>query len=87
MPDKLDKTKDLQKFLGLVNYARNFIKDLEKISGPLYSKVGGKGQKFFNTEDIKLLQKIKKRVKNIPDLNIPLEIDYLILETDGSLQG
>ncbi|MCF8704118.1 reverse transcriptase family protein, partial [Corynebacterium sp. MC-02] len=43
MPDKLDKTKDLQKFLGLVNYARNFIKDLGKIAGPLYSKTGGKG--------------------------------------------
>lgn len=26
MPDKLDKTKDLQKFLGLVNYGRNFTK-------------------------------------------------------------
>jgi len=36
MPDKLDKTKDLQKFLGILNYARNFIKDLGKVAGPLY---------------------------------------------------
>ena len=87
MPNKLDNTKDLQKFLGLVNYARNFIKDLGKIAGPLYSKTGSKGQKHFNTEDIKLVQQIKDKVKNIPDLNIPLESDYLIIETDGSLKG
>ena len=36
MPDKLDNVKELQKFLGIVNYARSFIKDLGKIAGPLY---------------------------------------------------
>lgn len=87
MPDKLDNTKDLQKILGLINYARNFIKDLGKIVGPLYSKTGTKGQKHFNTEDIKLVQQIKDKVKNISDLSIPLESDYLIIETDGSLKG
>jgi len=87
MPDKLDNTKDLQKFLGLVNYARTFIKDLGKIAGPLYSKTGSKGQKHFNIEDIKLVQQIKEKVKNIPELSIPLETDYLIIETDGSFQG
>ena len=70
MPDKLDNTKDLQKFLGLVNYARNFIKDLGKITGPLYSKTGSKGQKYFNTEDIKWQVKrmIFDRYKNNLDL-------------------
>ena len=55
MPDKLEKTKNLQKFLGLVNYARNFIQDLGKIAGHLYAKTGSKGQKHFNNEDIKLV--------------------------------
>lgn len=53
MPDKLDKTKDLQNFLGLLNYARAFIKDLGKVAGPLYSKTGSIGQNFFTTKDIK----------------------------------
>lgn len=38
-------------------------------------------------EDIKLVQKLKSMVKDIPDLVMPLETDYLIVETDGSLQG
>ena len=87
MLDKLEKTKDLQKFLGLVNYARNFIQDLGKIAGPLYAKTGSKGQKNFNIEDIKLIQKIIEKIKNIPDLKIPLESDYLIIQTDGSDLG
>lgn len=87
IPDKLDNTKELQKFLGLVNYARNFIQDLGKIAGPLYAKTGSKGQKHFNIEDIKLVQQIKEKVKNIPNLQIPLESDYLIVQTDGSKLG
>jgi len=87
MPDKLDNIKELQKFLGIINYARNFIKDLGKIAGPLYAKTGSTGQKYFNSGDIKLVQKIKETIKNIPDLNMPLETDYLIIETDGSFEG
>lgn len=33
-PDKLENLKQIQQFLGLVNYARSFIKDLGKIAGP-----------------------------------------------------
>ena len=32
--------KALQQLLGLVNYARPFIKNLGKLAGPLYSKIG-----------------------------------------------
>jgi len=63
MPDKLDNTKELQKKIGILNYARNFIKDLGKVVGPLYSKTGTHGQKTFNTEDIKSVQKLKKWLK------------------------
>lgn len=87
MPDKLDKTKELQKFLGMLNYARHFIKDLGKVAGPLYAKTGSTGQKFFNIEDIKLVQKLKDMIKTIPDLQLLLESDYLIIETDGCDTG
>ena len=87
MSYRLNSLKDLQKILGIINYARPFIKDLEKLAGPLYSKTGSKGQRNFNIEDIKLVQKIKDKIKNISDLNMPLEWDYLIIETDGSIQG
>ena len=45
--DKIEETKELQKFLGLLNYARPFIKDLSKIARPLFSKVGKKRTKIF----------------------------------------
>ena len=41
-PDKIEETKELQKILGLLNYTRPFIKNLSRIAGPLFSKVGSK---------------------------------------------
>lgn len=87
MPDNLSNIKDLQTFLGLLNCARNFIKDLGKIPGPLYSKTAKNGQKTFNHEDIKLVQKIKQLVVKLPDLNLSVDADYIIIETDGCAQG
>ena len=52
-PDKIEETKELQNILGLLNYARPFIKKLSRIVGPLFSKVGSKGHKYFNQTDIK----------------------------------
>lgn len=87
MPDKLETKRELQQFVGLVNYGRKFIKNLSSLAGPLYSKLGKNGQRFFNQEDIKLVQKIKEEVKKIQPLKLPKETDYLILETDGSVLG
>ena len=41
-PDKIEDTKELQKFLGLLNYTIPFIKNLSRIACPLFSKVGSK---------------------------------------------
>ncbi|KAJ9544475.1 hypothetical protein OSB04_024182 [Centaurea solstitialis] len=46
--DKLEDLKQLQKFLGVINYARPFIKNLGKIAGPLYAKTSPNWQKKFN---------------------------------------
>ena len=37
-PDKMEDIKTLRAFLGLLNYARNFTKDLGKYTTPLYNK-------------------------------------------------
>jgi len=68
-PDKMEDTKTLRAFLGLLNYARNFINDLGKYTVPLYNKTSLTGQRKFNTEDIKLVQKIKEMVNNLPYLS------------------
>jgi hypothetical protein len=55
--------KVLQQFLGIVNYAMNYIDNLAKLTGPLYAKLRYNGQKYFNFEDIKLVKIIKDKVK------------------------
>ena len=55
--------------------------------GPLYSKTTKSGQRHFNSEDIKLVKKIKEAVKNIKPLELPLVTDYIIIEVDGCKEG
>ena len=85
--DEIEETKELQKFLGLLNYVRPLIKYLSKIVGPLFSKIGKNGQKYFNQKDINLIKKIKTIVTKLPPLVVPLINDYLVIETDGCSLG
>jgi hypothetical protein len=79
--------KVLQQFLGVVNYARNDIDNLAKLAGPLYAKLRKIGQKYFNSEDIKLVKIIKDKVKDLNPLELPLDDHYFINETDASKEG
>ena len=55
------RIKDIQKFLGLVNYYRQFIKDFTSIARPLNDLVK-KNQKWNQTEkQEKTFKKLKKR--------------------------
>ena len=78
-PDKMKDIKTLRSFLGLLNYARGYIKDLGKYTSPLYNKTSLTGQRKFNSEDIKLVKEIKEKVKNLPELSLPLDSDYLVM--------
>ena len=88
-PDKLEDLKTLQSFLGLLNYVRSYIKNLSQLVGPLYSKNTGQKYraKYFNQEDIKLVQKIKEFVKNLSTLHLSLENEYKIIQLDASQTG
>ncbi|WVZ48793.1 hypothetical protein U9M48_000202 [Paspalum notatum var. saurae] len=59
--DVMNNKKKLQEFLGIVNYARNYIDNLAKLAGPLYAKLRKNGQKYFNSEDIKLGAILKQK--------------------------
>jgi hypothetical protein len=83
----MNDKKILQQFLGIVNYARNYIDNLAKLAGPLYAKLRKNGQKYFNSEDIKLVKAIKEKVKYLKPLELPLDDNYLIIETDASQEG
>ena len=71
-PDKLKDLKTLQSFLGLLNYARPYIKNLSRLVGPLYRKIKNTGQRYFNKEDIKLVQKNKGTCKASPNFTFSL---------------
>ena len=79
--------KSLQQVIGLAIYARPFIKKLEKIVGPLYSKLGGTRVKQFNIEDDKQVENVKQAVTSLQDLKLPLDTDYLIVECNGCEEG
>ena len=86
-PDVMNDKKTLQQFLGIVNYARNYIENLAKLAGPLYAKLRKNGQKHFNSEDIRLVRVIKEKVKELKPLELPLDDYYFIIETDASEIG
>jgi len=86
-PDKMEDIKTLRSFLGLLNYARSFIPNLGKYTAPLYNKTSLKGERKFNSEDIKLDQDIKQKVNKLPTLQLPLDSGYLVLECDGCESG
>ena len=87
MPDKLEGLKQIQSFLGKLNYARNFNPNLGQITRPLYNKSKQIRERRFNNEDIKVVQKIKDTVRKIKLLELPPHNAYLIIESDGKIRG
>ena len=56
-----------------------YTKDLSKTIVPLYCKTQIGEQKYFNKEDIELV-----KLKDVLELNLPLESNYVVIETDAS---
>ncbi|AAN75640.1 polyprotein [Taro bacilliform virus] len=85
--EKLQSKKGLRSFLGILNYARNHIPNLGKIAGPLYSKTSIYGDIRFSASDWKLINEIKAIVEKLPPLDYPPEQAYIIIESDGCMEG
>lgn len=85
-PKDFRDIKTIQK-LGILNYARKYIPNLYKLVAPLYNKIKIKGERRMNQEDYSLIKKIKEVVSRLEPLRLPDSTDYLIVETDGSLEG
>lgn len=79
--------KELRSLLGLLNYAKPYLKDIGKLSGPLYNKTSLKEQKHFNQQDIELVKIIKNMVKTLLTQTLPLDSDYLVIEIDSCETG
>ncbi|KAG6468805.1 hypothetical protein ZIOFF_073498 [Zingiber officinale] len=84
---ELQTTKELRSWLGLLNYAQSYIPNLGKILGPLYSKTSPNGEKKMNSQDWALVRKVKAIIKELPNLTIPPAQCYMLIETDGCMEG
>nr|GFA35476.1 ORFIII-like polyprotein [Tanacetum cinerariifolium] len=85
--EELKTKKGLRSFLGILNYARTHIPKLRILLRPLYEKTNAHGDKRMKPFDYNLVRKIKEQVQNLLDLEIPPENAYIVLETDGCMEG
>lgn len=85
--DAMKDKKGLRSWLGILNYARAYIPNLGTLLGPLYSKTRTHGDKRMKDSDWKIVRQIKEKVQNRPDLDLPPAQCYIILESDGCMEG
>jgi hypothetical protein len=79
--------RGLQKFLGMINYDRMFLKNITEETRPLY-KLTMKDEKYIWSEKAELaFEKIKNNWKVNLELNIPNYDETFVLETDASDVG
>ncbi|KAJ1685927.1 hypothetical protein LUZ63_017317 [Rhynchospora breviuscula] len=85
--EKLKEKAGMRSWLGILNYARSYIPKLGTLLGPLHSKTSEHGDKRLKSSDYEIIRKVKQVVQQLPDLEFPPEGSYIILETDGCMEG
>ena len=76
-------SKEVERFLGLANYHRSFIKNFAELAQPLYS-LTGKNKFKWEDEEQAAFDELKDALTNPPVLGLPNSYDPLILDTDAS---
>ena len=79
-------TKQVEKFLGLVNYHRVFIKDYASVAVPLY-RITGKHEFHWGPEQQEAFDHVKELLTSAPVLTMPNTHDTFILDTDASQEA
>nr|QCL07907.1 polyprotein [Sweet potato badnavirus B] len=85
--EELLTKKGLRSWLGILNYARQHIPNLGKMLGPLYGKTSPTGEIRFNAQDWKLVREIKRKIQQLPPLEVPPKDCCIVLEADGCMDG
>ena len=75
--------KDVERFMGLANYHRSFVKHFSKLAEPLYSVVG-KHKFRWKKEQQRAFQALLGTLTNLPVLALPKKHDSFILDTVAS---
>ncbi|KAL6145853.1 hypothetical protein ACLB2K_056537 [Fragaria x ananassa] len=83
-PDNIPDAKSLQRFLGVVNFTRDFIPSVSGLTALLSPKTSSKKKWSITEDDSNTVRKIKELTKNFPPLQLPEEGDLIILQTDAN---
>ena len=81
---KIADKKQLQRFLGILNYISQFCPKVAQIRQPLQAKLKKYAFWQWSNEDTAYVEKIKKAIKNLPPVHHPGPDEPLIIETDAS---
>ena len=76
-------TKDVERFLGFVNYHRAFIPDFAELAVPLYA-ITGRKEFSWKEEQETAFNSLKDKMMQPPVLALPNAHDEFILDTDAS---
>lgn len=76
--------KELQSFLGFVNYHRDHIRNYASLSAPLYALVGAKQEFLWSREASNAFDALKQALTSAPILGFPCPNGEFILDTDAS---
>ncbi|RVW24695.1 Enzymatic polyprotein [Vitis vinifera] len=82
-PDEIKDKKQLQRFLGSLNYVSDFIQDLSQLCAPLRQRLK-KNSVPWNEDHTKIVKIVKSRVKTLPCLALADHKAFKIVETDAS---
>ena len=77
-------TKDVQKFLGLANYYRQFVKDFARIAKPLHKMMRKEMKWSWRERQQKAFEELKKRFMTEPVLVTPDLDKEMRVEADAS---
>jgi len=81
---KITDRKQLQRFLGILNYISQFCPKVAQIRQPLQAKLKKDAFWQWSDSDTAYVDKIKKAIKNLPPVHHPGPEEPLIIETDAS---
>jgi len=84
--DEIEDRKQLQRFLGCLNYVADFFPNLRQICAPLYNRLR-KNPKPWSVQHTQIVQRVKQHVKSLPCLGIPHPDPFMIVETNASEIG
>ncbi|XP_063952099.1 uncharacterized protein LOC135153446 [Lytechinus pictus] len=76
-------TREVERFLGLVNYHRVFLKNYAKVAAPLYALTGKQPFKWEEAHQC-AFESIKHMLITAPVLTLPDSTDGFVLDTDAS---